>query len=227
MTGELYWLSGSPYAWRTMLALEIKKVPYVSRLLDFSKGQTKTPEYLELNPRGRVPALKDGDFVLTESIAILVYLDRKFPAPPLFGRTAEETGRIWKSISECFSYIDPAMRDVAGPVFFGGVDGKAESIREAAKKLHAEFKVMESGLQAAPWLAGGSISAADIATYPFLELTLRASGKDVAKPLGLGFLPFAQAYPAIHAWMERIRGLPGYERTYPPHWREADKKAAA
>jgi glutathione S-transferase len=41
----------------------------------------------------------------------------------------------------------------------------------------------------------------------------------VARPLELGFLPLGEHHPALAAWVERIEALPGYERTYPPHWR--------
>ncbi len=222
---EISWISGSPFAWRALLALEIKKAPYVSRLLEFSKGQTQTSEFLALNPRGKVPTLKDGDFVLAESLAILAYLDRRFPEPPLFGRTAEETGRIWKSISECFSYIEPAVQKMVAPIFFGGAAEKAGEIREAAKTLHAEFQAAERALRATPWLAGEAISAADIALYPFVEVLLRAAGKEAAQPLDLGFQSFARVYPAIAAWMARIKSLTGYDKTYPLHWRAADAKS--
>jgi hypothetical protein len=92
MAIELYWGSGSPFAWRVMLTLEVKGLLYESKLLEFSKGDHKTPPILQLNPRGKVPTLKDGDFVVYESLAIMSYLDRKYPATPLFGTTAEETG---------------------------------------------------------------------------------------------------------------------------------------
>ena len=101
MAIELYWGSGSPFAWRVMLTLEVKKLAYESKLMEFSKGEHKTPAYLQLNPRGKVPTLKDGDFAVYESIAIMAYLDRKYPEPPLFGKTPEETGLIWQTISEC------------------------------------------------------------------------------------------------------------------------------
>jgi len=77
MAIELYWGSGSPFAWRVMLTLEVKGLAYESKLLESSKGEYKTPAYLRLNPRGKVPTLKDGDFVLYESLAIMSYLDRK------------------------------------------------------------------------------------------------------------------------------------------------------
>jgi glutathione S-transferase len=53
------------------LALEVKGVPYVTRILERSKGEHRAPEYLAINPRGRVPTLRDGDTVVCESIAIL------------------------------------------------------------------------------------------------------------------------------------------------------------
>jgi glutathione S-transferase len=68
---EIFAISGSPFAWRVQLALEVKGVPYVTRILERSKGEHRAPEYLAINPRGRVPTLRDGDTVVCESIAIL------------------------------------------------------------------------------------------------------------------------------------------------------------
>ena len=116
MAIELYWGSGSPFAWRVMLTLEVKGLAYESKLLEFSKGENKAPAYLLLNPRGKVPTLKDGDFVLYESLAIMSYLDRKYPDPPLFGKTPEETGLIWRALAECESYVVSAGDKVVRPI---------------------------------------------------------------------------------------------------------------
>src|SRR5258707_15097204 len=127
MALEVYWASGSPFAWRVLLALEAKRLPYQSKLLTFSKREHKSPEYLRLNPRGKVPTLKDGDFVLYESLAIMSYLDRKYPEPPLFGITPEETGLIWRALAECESYMVSAGDKVVRPIFFGkGLDKTEE-----------------------------------------------------------------------------------------------------
>ena len=93
MAIEVFWGSGSPFAWRVLLALEAKGLAYQSRLLEFSKGDSKTPEFLALNPRGQVPVLRDGGYVVYESIAILAYLERKYPEPPLFGATPKKPAR--------------------------------------------------------------------------------------------------------------------------------------
>jgi glutathione S-transferase len=219
MAIEFYWGSGSPYAWRAMLALEFKKIPYVSHLLQFSKEEHKAPDFLALNPRGKVPTLKNDDYVLSESIAIMAYLDRKYPNPPLFGRNAEETGRVWRAISESMSYFEPASGRIVVPIFFGTVEDNLDDIAAAVPEVHEELGIMERRLGSDDWLALGRLTAADLAVYPQVEILLRAAGKKAAKPLGLGLLPFAERYPAINKWRERICALPGYDNTYPPHWR--------
>jgi glutathione S-transferase len=221
MTIEIYWGSGSPFAWRVLLALALKRIPYQSRLLEFSKSQHKAPDYLALNPRGKVPTLKDGDFVLTESLAILAYLERRFPEPPLFGLSPEETGRIWRQVFEWTHYAEPLTARIAAPIFFGTVAQKVADIRDAVAPLHAELATIDRTLRAQSFLAGAAVTAADIAVYPFIELLARAAGKEAAQPLELGLLPLDRIYPAVAQWSARIRALPGYDATYPPHWRAA------
>jgi glutathione S-transferase len=220
MTLEVIWGSGSPYAWRVLLTLEAKGLSYESRLIQFSRDEHRAPEHLALSPRGKVPVLRDGDYVLTESFAIMAYLDRKHPGPPIFGRSAEATGLIWKAISEFQSYVIPLADRIVVPAF-GGRPLDAVDMRAAAGELHGEFGRMEQALSARGWLAVERLSAADLAVYPFVEALLRAAGKEAVRPMGLGFLPLAERYPALEDWRQRIAALPGYARTYPPHWREA------
>lgn len=217
---EVFWISGSPFAWRVLLTLEVKRLSYASRLLEVSKGDLKKPEYLKLNPRGRVPTLKDGDLVLGESLAIMAYLERKHPAPLLFGANAQETARIWQLISEYFSYLDGPANRIIAPIYFGKVSEKREDIRAALPGTHAELECFEGAIGSSPWFGGEAICAADIAIYPFLKSLLRAAGKDTAAPLDLGLLPFDARYPRLAAWMQHVERIPGYEKTYPPHWRQ-------
>ena len=220
MAIELYWGSGSPFAWRVMLMLEVKGLAYESKRLEFSKGENKAPAYLRLNPRGKVPTLKDGEFVLYESLAIMSYLDRKYPEPPLFGKTPEETGLIWRALAECESYLVPAGDKVVRPIFFGKGLDNVEEIQKAAQTLRHELKMIEERLGNSQWLVSATISAADIGVFPLVQLLLRAASKEAARPLNLGLLPFAQAFPNMARWVQRIEALPNYQRTYPPHWRE-------
>ncbi len=218
---DFYWGSGSPFAWRVMLALEIKKLPYNSKLLEFSKKDHEAPAYRAISPRGKVPALKDGEFVIAESLAIIAYLDRKYPETPLFGRTAEETGKHWQAISEFVSYVEPAMDNFVRPIFTGKIEEKADVIRTAAAKLKDELGRLEAQLANSGWLVGNAIGAADIAIYPFVEMMLRAAGKPGAQAYGQELVPLGRRFPAVEKWRARIQALPGYDRTYPPHWRAA------
>ncbi len=219
MAIELYWGSGSPFAWRVMLTLEVKKLPYEFKLLEFSKQEHKTAAYLELNPRGKVPTLKDGDFVLYESIAIMAYLDRKYPAPPIFGRTPEEAGLVWRSVCECESYLLSANDKIIRSIFFGKGLDKVDEIQQAAQTVRQELKTIDQRLTKSNWLVGADISAADISVFPVIQILLRAASKEAALPLDLVVVPLSETYPNIARWMRRVEELPNYERTYPPHWR--------
>jgi glutathione S-transferase len=219
MALELYWGSGSPFAWRVMLTLEVKKLAYQSNLLEFSRGDHKAPAFLELNPRGKVPALKDDDFVLNESLAIMAYLDKKYPEPPLFGTSLRETGLIWRAIMETDNYLVSAGDKLVRPIFFGKGLEETDKIQEAAQIIRRELKRIDTELTGSAWLVGKQISAADISLFPLVQIIVRAAGKDAAKPLNLEFLPLTEHFPNIAAWVKRIEALPGYERTYPPHWR--------
>ena len=80
------------------------------------------------------------------------------------------------------------------------------------------MKRIDREFSGSPWLVGKQLSAADISLFPLVQTILRAAGKDVAKPLNLELLPLADTFPDLSAWVKRIEALPGYERTYPPHW---------
>ncbi len=221
MSIEIYWFSGSPFAWRAILAAEVKGIDYTSRLIQASDGDHRKPEFLAMSPRGKVPVLRDGDFVVTESLAILAYLDRRFPEPPLFGRTPEETGQIWRLALDFENNSLGQFMNIIQPIFFDQVEEKREQVEAAADAVTHELARLEGRLKEQPWLAGEAVSAADIAIYPFVEAVLRAAGKPIAKTVPLRVLPFEQTYPALAAWRQRVGLLPGYERAYPPHWRSA------
>jgi glutathione S-transferase len=218
MTLQIYWAAGSPYAWRVMLAAELKRIPYESKLLEFSKGDLKTPEFLALNPRGRVPAIRDGDFTLGESLAILSYLERKYPEPPLFGRTPEETGRIWLAIAEYDSYLRDPLTTVNRWLF--NDKPRTPEVDDAyAKVVAPEIARLEQRLGRGPWLVGDAPSAAEAVWFPPMRTLVRAGVRNEARTRELGLFPFAEVFPNIGAWIARIEALPGYDRTFPPHWR--------
>lgn len=220
MTIELYWGSGSPYSWRVLLALEYKRLSYESRVLQFSKQEHKSPPMLRMNPRGRVPVLRDGDFVVYESLACLVYLDRRYPAPPLFGASPEEAATIMRVVCEYQAYAEQYVTQIVSAVFLDRLDEEAEQVMRATHVVAGEARTIEGRLSASDWLVGEQPSAADLVVFPGIMLLLRAMSKREAGDLRSRFLPMERTYPAIARWIARMEQLPGYERTYPPHWRE-------
>jgi glutathione S-transferase len=217
---ELFWGSGSPFSWRVQLALEYKRVPYESHLLQFSKQEHKSPQVLRMNPRGRVPILRDGDYVVFESLACLVYLDRKHPDPPLFGRTAEEAGTIMRVMCEYQAYAEPALTQIIQAAFLGNIEERVEEITRAVHVVAGEARTIEGRLSSSDWLVGAELSAADLVVFPGIMLLRRAMEKREAGELRSRFLPMETTYPAIARWIRRVEALPGYDRSYPPHWRE-------
>jgi glutathione S-transferase len=219
MAIEVYWGSGSPFAWRVLLALEHKRLPYTSHLLQFSKQEHKSPQMLALNPRGRVPVLKDDDYVCFESLAILYYLDLKYPQPAIFGRTAEEAGTIMRVICEYQAYIEPHLTVITDAVFFGNGNLTGDEITAAMHAVASEARTIEARLSKSEWIVGDSFSAVDMMIFPGIQLLKRALEKPQAADLSSRFMPVEVNYPALGRWLARIAALPGYERTYPPHWR--------
>jgi len=220
MALELYWGSGSPFSWRVLLALEYKCVPYDSHELQFSKQEHKSPQLLRMNPRGRVPVLRDGDFVVFESLACLFYLDRKYPEKPLFGTTPEEAATIMRVICEYQAYAEGYVTQIVSAVFLDTLDEKAEEVTRAMHLAAGEARTIEARLSTSDWLVGEQVSAADLVVFPGIMLLLRAMEKREAGDLRSRFLPMEVTYPAIARWIKRVEQLPGYERTYPPHWRD-------
>jgi glutathione S-transferase len=220
MTIEVFWGSGSPFAWRVLLALEFKRLPYVGHLLQFSKQEHKSPHMLTLNPRGRVPVLKDGDYVCFESLAILYYLERKYPQPPILGRTPEEAGTIMRVICEYQAYIEPNVTKIARAIFFDKADLGADEITAAMHAVASEARTIEARLSKSDWIVGDSYSAVDMVIFPGIQLLKRALEKPQAAALSSRFMPVEVNYPALGRWLARVAAQPGYERTYPPHWRE-------
>ena len=218
MTIEVFWGSGSPYSWRVLLALEFKRLPYVSHLLQFSKQEHKSQDMLALNPRGRVPVLKDGEYVCFESLAILYYLDLEYPQPPLFGRTPEEAGTIMRVICEYQAYIEPQVHIITQAVFTGAALG-SDTITSAMHAVASEARTIEGRLSKSAWIVGDSCSAVDLVIFPGIQLLKRALEKPRAAELSARFMPVEVHYPALGRWLARVAAQPGYDRTYPPHWR--------
>jgi glutathione S-transferase len=206
-----------------LLAAELLRLPYESKLLEFSKGQHRAPEFVAFNPRAKVPVVRDGDFVLYESLAILEYFDR-LTSGKLYGVTPRESGTAHRIVSEFECYVRDSLSKVVGHLFVaGGVPPNPRTptleVAEAANEtVRQELPKLAELLKNQPWFGGDHPSGADVAIYPFLRLLTRASSKAEARAKELGLGPFADAFPELARWLARVEQIPGYERTFPPHW---------
>jgi glutathione S-transferase len=216
---EIYSISGAPRPWRVLLGLVAKGVPFELHTLEGSKKEHQTPEFRALNPRARTPVLKRGDWVLSESLAILAYLDEAYPSPPLFGTTPRERARIWQLVGEADHDLQDATNALTLPLFFKKLDDASDEVQAGAKATHRETALLEARLAEGDYLAGGRFSAVDCVAFPCVRIVARATER-FPEVLGrLGLHPFTDVYPRVSRWLARIEALPGYERTFPRHWR--------
>ena len=213
MTILFYYGSGSTYAWKVQLALEHKALPYERKVLSFAAGDTKKPEFLALNPRGRVPTLDDDGFVLYESNAIVEYLDEAYPGrgSPLFPGDARQRGVTRRLIAEVDNYVFPAVDRIIDEAFKKAEEQDASRIQTGREAVKTELSLFTLGIQG-EYLAG-SLSAADFALYPYIAYLFRVEQKRIPT------LRAAQLLTTELAdWKSRIETLPFFAGTYPPHW---------
>src|SRR5262249_19490570 len=150
------------------------------------------------NFRGRVPVLKDGDYVVFESLAVLFYLDRKYPTPaPLFGTSPEEAGVVMRVICGDQAYAEPHVMNIVGAVFARTPERtvKPEDLAESMHVVASEARSIEARLATADWVVGECVSAADIMIFPSLQILLRALARPEAQELSSRFLPLDVNYP--------------------------------
>jgi glutathione S-transferase len=212
---HLYWGLHSQYCWRVRLALEHKGLAYESHCVLMDQQEHQSPHMLKLNPRGRVPVLKCDDYVEFESVAILYYLDLKFPQAPIFGHDPEETGVIVRVIEEYQTYSEPSLLKITRAVAEGTVLKRMDELTDAMHVVAREARTIEGRLSKADWIVGDAYSAADMVVYPAIHALRHALTDPSAAELAARFLPMETNYPALARWMTRIQALPGYARTCP------------
>jgi glutathione S-transferase len=213
----LYYGSGSPYAWRVNLALEHKALPYERKVLSFAQGDLKKPEYLALNPRGKVPVLVDGDFVLYESSAIMEYLDEAYPAQGqrLYPGDPQRRALQRRVILETNDYFEKAA-DPLWTQAFGRKPEERDLAVVAAGRVaaRAELDRIASGF-AGDYFGGSAPGAADFCVYTMLGFVRRCE-------LKVPEVAFADLIgPQYGAWMARIEALPYSDACIPPTWKAA------
>ena len=203
---KLYSSGFSPNALRTRaVAFELGLDPEIVDV-NIAKGENRTPEYLALNPNGKVPTLVDGDVVLWESRAINGYLASKHPEAGLYpadpaARALVEQWSNWQAI-----HLGPSMQKVAFERVMKKLFGRGEADETAIagdlKTVADLLPVLDAALAGKQWITG-SLSLADFAV---------ASTFMYRKPARLG----VEAFPNVTAWIERLEARPSWQRAVAP-----------
>jgi glutathione S-transferase len=207
---KFHYGSGSPYAWRVQLVLEEKGIPYEPVLLSFMQGDHKKPEHLARHPHGKVPTISDDGVTVYESTPIVEYLEERFPETPLLPRDPAARARVRMEEFEAALYFGDAFREVGLLVFFTPPEQQDHAAIESARaRLRSLLHALESRVKGrAPFLLGETITRADLAWLPFVEIAAR------------GGVELDHEMPTVRAWRDRMRQRPSYDRSYPPHWRK-------
>ncbi len=212
MAITFYYGSGSPFSWKVWLVLEHKQLPYELKLMSLQNGDLKGPEYLAINPRGKVPTLIDGGFVIWESAAIVEYLEERYPDPPVLPSNPEDRAVARRVVVEANHYFYPVARRLFEQTLFradGG--GDPVEIAQALTDLRRELAYFEDVLRGDHFV--GSLSVADFTLYPMLALVRRLHDKQPQHGVG------SSIGPRLTTFMQNIERLPYFAKTIPPHWK--------
>lgn len=193
---KLYGMGGSGNCWKPAVLMTQLGLTYEWVEVNTVRGETRTPEFLALNPNGKVPLLKlDDGRLLAESNAMLCYLAE---GSPLFPNDRWQRAQILQwMFFEQYSH-EPYIATVRYWVkFLGKAREWSDKIAEAQIKGHAALGVMEQQLRKTPFLAGAEYSIADIALYAYTHVA-GDGGYDL------------HVYPATQSWLARCEATPDF-----------------
>ena len=194
---KLYTFHLSTNGRKVHMALEEAKAAYEIVAVNLMKGEQKNPDYLKLNPNGKVPTLIDDGLVMWESIAILLYLAEKFPAAHLLPTAAADRARAFQwSVWQPTTFGAPAST-LFRQMRFTPEDKRDQKVIEQARtEVTRNAEILASGLQGRDYLAG-TFSVADMALMPYLQVLADLS---TALP------------PAVDAYYKRLAARPSWQK---------------
>jgi glutathione S-transferase len=159
MTTTIYGVSGSR-AIRSLWAIEEVGIKYTHVATHFF-NDSKTDEYLSVNPNGRIPALVDGEITLFESMAINLYLMKKY-APALYPASEGEQAKAIQWSVRAISEIEPQQMQIVIQKFFNRDNIDQSTIDSATENLQRPLAVLNEHLAAREYLLGDSFTVADL-----------------------------------------------------------------
>jgi glutathione S-transferase len=162
------------------IALEETGAPYEAKLISTAKGEQRTPEYLAINPRGKVPALKVDNDVLTENVAILFYLAKRFSGANLLPYDLLEQARCLSTMAWLSNTVHPGFTRVFRPERFAADSAAHDSVKQTGREAFwASLQEVDGLLTGKSWLAGDQYTVCD----PY-ALVFYAWGKRIELPVG-------------------------------------------
>jgi glutathione S-transferase len=195
---KLYDFGRSPNCRKVRIALAEKGLSYDKVPVDLSQGEQRKPEFLKLNPYGRVPVLTDGDTAIYESTIINEYLEEKYPNPSLMPRDPFGKARARMMEDFCDSQFMVSMSPLVRQLLFTPENARDQSVIDKAREeMRGHLRRLDQELGGKEYLAG-SYSLADAAFTPSIV-----------------FLPFlgVEIDPSLEnvtAWVARLKARPSF-----------------
>lgn len=193
MPAKLYDLELSGNCYKVRLLCALLGVPLEIIPVDFLAGAHKRSPVIDLNPFGELPVFQDGDVVLRDSQAILMYVARKWGGETWLPADAADMARVCEWLFVAENEIARGPNDARLHDKFGYTLDVATARANAARILG----LLEQRLTRRSWLALDRPTIADIACMPYVAL-----GHEGGVPI--------DGYPALHAWVQRVKQLPGF-----------------
>jgi glutathione S-transferase len=186
-------ISGNSHKARLMLSL--LNLDYEWIKVDLLKGEHKLPGYLAMNPFGKVPLLVDGETIVSDAQAILVYLARQYGGEQWLPIEAVPLSLVVKWLSTTAGEVRQGPEDARLYHLFGAATNI--NIDRATQKSEFILALLEQHFTNCTWLELEHPTIADVAVFPYVALA--RDGK-----INL------DAYPHVLAWIDRFKQLPGY-----------------
>lgn len=145
------------------IGLEEAGASFETKLVALAKGEQRTPEYLKINPRGKVPALRlDDGSVLVENTAILAYLGRRFPEKGLLPKDPVAEARCISMMAWLSNTVHPAFTHIFRPERFAEDPNAAASVKETGKKnFWAALEELDGLVAGKKWMQGDQFTGCD------------------------------------------------------------------
>jgi glutathione S-transferase len=192
---RLYDYLDCPFCQKVRVVLAEKDLEYERIYVDLRKNEQKVPEFLKLNPYGKVPVLIDDDVVVYDSTIVNEYLNEEYPIPPLMPEDSAGRARVRLLEDFCDNSLIPPAGMVLAEIHKPEAERDAEKVRRYQGEVGRVLARLEPQLDGKEYLVG-EFSLADVAFAPRV-LILHQLGVEVESRL-----------QNVQAWIARLRERP-------------------